>query len=288
MRAIPPPTLFLCWIRANAPLGAGLDWWRHPHAALAEPTSRYYHEYRSRGKRTGEPSGSRWSPPSVHTDNHGIVAAEIRYPMEGVGLMEGRGGRVSSVNFFKFMPTDGGTSNSSHSDGDYCKAWYLRGAAAAPGRAVAGIRARHVLLRVHRLYKNYTDLWRTRRGRSRRGPALATALGRWREIAHEFVHRLLHKELHTTSTLRALKWALNNVMHAQKRAFVVAFLTDRKSYVLFKLSFGKLLKCCGWESLMKNVTLGNVTMSHRTRERPAECLASLSHSTMIGLPRAQH
>ncbi|GBP60150.1 hypothetical protein EVAR_41840_1 [Eumeta japonica] len=24
-------------------------------------------------------------------------------------------------------------------------------------------------------------------------------------------------------------------------------------------------------------------MSHRTRERPAECLASLSHSTMIGL-----
>ncbi|GBP21575.1 hypothetical protein EVAR_9760_1 [Eumeta japonica] len=32
---------------------------------------------------------------------------------------------------------------------------------------------------------------------------------------------------------------------------------------------------CGWESLMKSVTLGNVTMSHRTRERPAECLASL-------------
>ncbi|GBP56343.1 hypothetical protein EVAR_43282_1 [Eumeta japonica] len=28
-------------------------------------------------------------------------------------------------------------------------------------------------------------------------------------------------------------------------------------------------------------------MSHRTRERPAECLASLSHSTMIGLLRAQ-
>ncbi|GBP56982.1 hypothetical protein EVAR_88611_1 [Eumeta japonica] len=37
---------------------------------------------------------------------------------------------------------------------------------------------------------------------------------------------------------------------------------------------------------LKSVTLGNVTMSHRTRERPAECLASLSHSTMIG--RAQH
>ncbi|GBP51004.1 hypothetical protein EVAR_37161_1 [Eumeta japonica] len=51
---------------------------------------------------------------------------------------------------------------------------------------------------------------------------------------------------------------------------------------------GCLWKGCGWESLMKNVTLGNVTMSHRTRERPAECLASLSHSTMIGLPRAQH
>ncbi|GBP64519.1 hypothetical protein EVAR_53018_1 [Eumeta japonica] len=48
----------------------------------------------------------------------------------------------------------------------------------------------------------------------------------------------------------------------------------------------KIDGCCGWESLMKSVTLGNVTMSHRTRE--AECLASLSHSTMIGLPRAQH
>ncbi|GBP61100.1 hypothetical protein EVAR_89766_1 [Eumeta japonica] len=36
----------------------------------------------------------------------------------------------------------------------------------------------------------------------------------------------------------------------------------------------------------EKVTLGNVTMSHRTRE-VAECLASL-HSTMIGLPRAQH
>ncbi|GBP44187.1 hypothetical protein EVAR_31631_1 [Eumeta japonica] len=34
----------------------------------------------------------------------------------------------------------------------------------------------------------------------------------------------------------------------------------------------------------KSVTLGNVTMSHRT-ERPAEC-PCLSHSTMIGLPRA--
>ncbi|GBP79523.1 hypothetical protein EVAR_89889_1 [Eumeta japonica] len=43
---------------------------------------------------------------------------------------------------------------------------------------------------------------------------------------------------------------------------------------------------CGWESL-KNVTLGNVTMSHRTREAPPNALR-LSHSTMIGLPRAQH
>ncbi|GBP69103.1 hypothetical protein EVAR_87383_1 [Eumeta japonica] len=43
--------------------------------------------------------------------------------------------------------------------------------------------------------------------------------------------------------------------------------------------------CCGWESLMKSVTLGNVTMSHRTRGPPN---ARLSHSTMIGLPRAQH
>ncbi|GBP26770.1 hypothetical protein EVAR_95282_1 [Eumeta japonica] len=45
----------------------------------------------------------------------------------------------------------------------------------------------------------------------------------------------------------------------------------------FKITVKRLLdiKGCGWESLMKNVTLGNVTMSHRTRERPAECLASL-------------
>ncbi|GBP16199.1 hypothetical protein EVAR_9911_1 [Eumeta japonica] len=34
----------------------------------------------------------------------------------------------------------------------------------------------------------------------------------------------------------------------------------------------------------KGVTLGNVTMSHRTRE--ARRMLRLSHSTMIGLPRA--
>ncbi|GBP01504.1 hypothetical protein EVAR_97729_1 [Eumeta japonica] len=37
---------------------------------------------------------------------------------------------------------------------------------------------------------------------------------------------------------------------------------------------------------LKKCTLGNVTMSHQT-ERPASMLASLSHSTMIGLPRAR-
>ncbi|GBP64188.1 hypothetical protein EVAR_35577_1 [Eumeta japonica] len=36
---------------------------------------------------------------------------------------------------------------------------------------------------------------------------------------------------------------------------------------------------------MKSVTLGNVTMSHRTRGPPNAL--RLSHSTMIGLPRAQ-
>ncbi|GBP76826.1 hypothetical protein EVAR_49114_1 [Eumeta japonica] len=46
------------------------------------------------------------------------------------------------------------------------------------------------------------------------------------------------------------------------------------------------IKGCGWESLMKSVTLGNVTMSHRTREMPAECPCVSLHSTMIGLPRA--
>ncbi|GBP67662.1 Probable RNA-directed DNA polymerase from transposon BS [Eumeta japonica] len=38
---------------------------------------------------------------------------------------------------------------------------------------------------------------------------------------------------------------------------------------------------CGWESLMKSVTLGNVTMSHRTERGPPNALR-LSHSTMIG------
>ncbi|GBP27438.1 hypothetical protein EVAR_17140_1 [Eumeta japonica] len=49
-------------------------------------------------------------------------------------------------------------------------------------------------------------------------------------------------------------------------------------------SIERLENCpgCGWESLMKNVTLGNGV----TEREPAECLASLSHSTMIGLPRA--
>ncbi|GBP46079.1 Tetraspanin-13 [Eumeta japonica] len=40
----------------------------------------------------------------------------------------------------------------------------------------------------------------------------------------------------------------------------------------------------GWSHFEK--TLDNVTMSHRTRE--AANALSLSHSTMIGLPRAQH
>ncbi|GBP16206.1 hypothetical protein EVAR_9917_1 [Eumeta japonica] len=41
----------------------------------------------------------------------------------------------------------------------------------------------------------------------------------------------------------------------------------------------------GWSHLRKSVTLGNVTMSHRTRESSPECLAS--PPIMIGL-RAQH
>ncbi|GBP73830.1 hypothetical protein EVAR_86350_1 [Eumeta japonica] len=65
-------------------------------------------------------------------------------------------------------------------------------------------------------------------------------------------------------------------------------VTYAAAYVVILLYFARYGSGCGWESLMKSVTLGNVTMSHRTRERPAECLASLSHSTMIGLPRAQH
>ncbi|GBP74775.1 hypothetical protein EVAR_98160_1 [Eumeta japonica] len=57
-------------------------------------------------------------------------------------------------------------------------------------------------------------------------------------------------------------------------------LPKNSSKVSEKVAF----RSCGWESLMKSVTLGNVTMSHRTRE--ARRMPSLSHSTMIGLPRA--
>ncbi|GBP48759.1 hypothetical protein EVAR_32779_1 [Eumeta japonica] len=62
--------------------------------------------------------------------------------------------------------------------------------------------------------------------------------------------------------------------------------SSTESEVLRKASSRSLLRL--GVTYEKGVTLGNVTMSHRTRERPAECLASLSHSTMIGLPRAQH
>ncbi|GBP04420.1 hypothetical protein EVAR_63137_1 [Eumeta japonica] len=34
---------------------------------------------------------------------------------------------------------------------------------------------------------------------------------------------------------------------------------------------------CGWESLMKSVTLGNVTMSHRTRGPPVPCVSPLNY-----------
>ncbi|GBP57302.1 hypothetical protein EVAR_39941_1 [Eumeta japonica] len=70
----------------------------------------------------------------------------------------------------------------------------------------------------------------------------------------------------------------------QRRYLIYSTVYDRNA----RLWLTQAGWSCGWESLMKSVTLGNVTMSHRTRERPAECLASLSHSTMIGLPRAQH
>ncbi|GBP39496.1 hypothetical protein EVAR_32428_1 [Eumeta japonica] len=64
----------------------------------------------------------------------------------------------------------------------------------------------------------------------------------------------------------------------------VRFMIETDNKETYQLIRPSLSIGCGWESLMKSVTLGNVTMSHRTRE-PAECLASL-HSTMIGLPRA--
>ncbi|GBP38630.1 hypothetical protein EVAR_27816_1 [Eumeta japonica] len=63
-------------------------------------------------------------------------------------------------------------------------------------------------------------------------------------------------------------------------SFSFGVKTVNPAFVTYRLRLGVTYE--------KSVTLGNVTMSHRTRERPAECLASLSHSTMIGLPRAQH
>ncbi|GBP70570.1 hypothetical protein EVAR_54379_1 [Eumeta japonica] len=63
------------------------------------------------------------------------------------------------------------------------------------------------------------------------------------------------------------------------RLFLLAERRRQPAYALPTASNG-----CGWESLMKSVTLGNVTMSHRTREARRDALP-LSHSTMIGLPR---
>ncbi|GBP89390.1 hypothetical protein EVAR_100161_1 [Eumeta japonica] len=57
-----------------------------------------------------------------------------------------------------------------------------------------------------------------------------------------------------------------------------------KAESLFIYRVNVRVQRCGWESLMKSVTLGNVTMSHRTRGPPNAL--RLPHSTMIGLPRA--
>ncbi|GBP44326.1 hypothetical protein EVAR_31219_1 [Eumeta japonica] len=73
---------------------------------------------------------------------------------------------------------------------------------------------------------------------------------------------------------------LNGRHHSRSERAHVQFLHGNFHKILSRLRLGVTYE--------KGVTLGNVTMSHRTRERPAECLASLSHSTMIGLPRAQH
>ncbi|GBP34596.1 hypothetical protein EVAR_85316_1 [Eumeta japonica] len=82
-------------------------------------------------------------------------------------------------------------------------------------------------------------------------------------------------------------WAIGTLAHWTESNSGSCYFTSVfcESVVPHRPSYCVALKGCGWESLMKNVTLGNVTMSHRTREA-RQCLASLSHSTMIGLPRA--
>ncbi|GBP81296.1 hypothetical protein EVAR_59688_1 [Eumeta japonica] len=79
---------------------------------------------------------------------------------------------------------------------------------------------------------------------------------------------------------------MDNTSQRSRQINGAATKADKKAEIVARpaMNCGAVMESCGWESLMKSVTLGNVTMSHRTRE-PAECLR-LSHSTMIGLPRA--
>ncbi|GBP60188.1 hypothetical protein EVAR_41880_1 [Eumeta japonica] len=77
---------------------------------------------------------------------------------------------------------------------------------------------------------------------------------------------------------RIIVWRIANITDVRPRTAPLSRGPRRAELVSPRADFTPL-------RLGVSVTLGNVTMSHRTRE-PAECLASLSHSTMIGLPRA--
>ncbi|GBP76997.1 hypothetical protein EVAR_57678_1 [Eumeta japonica] len=74
--------------------------------------------------------------------------------------------------------------------------------------------------------------------------------------------------------------------HLCRRARCAVLRINRRSFSVYstqQTSYCFLSARVAAGSHFESVTLGNVTMSHRTT---AECL-SLSHSTMIGL-RAQH
>ncbi|GBP73933.1 hypothetical protein EVAR_103159_1 [Eumeta japonica] len=64
---------------------------------------------------------------------------------------------------------------------------------------------------------------------------------------------------------------------ARRLSFWADDTIHRRVPINIKFIFENVDASCGWESLMKSVTLGNVTMSHRTREGLPNALR-LSHS----------
>ncbi|GBP17120.1 hypothetical protein EVAR_17247_1 [Eumeta japonica] len=106
---------------------------------------------------------------------------------------------------------------------------------------------------------------------------LVTKASQWRKIGK----REIRKTGWGAQNLRITTFARTSgrqsfVLYIYKRAPSARGARGREPPVV---AFSKhFARCCGWESLMKSVTLGNVTMSHRTREaRRMPCSLPLNY-----------